>query len=204
MHAMTLPDGCSEVACGKIAAIVTCLSMDARAAPRAQRADAPWRLVRIEQPQLPWYRDLFRRVGEEWLWHSRLAMAPENLEAIIRHPDVAIHALRLNERDEGLLELDFRHAPHCELAFFGLTATVRGAGAGRWLMNRALEYAWARPIARFWVHTCTLDHPGALEFYLRSGFRAYARQIEIVDDPRLTGLAPRTAAPQVPILEPPR
>jgi hypothetical protein len=28
----------------------------------------------------------------------------------------------------------------------------------------------------------------------------YARSVEIADDPRLAGLLPRTAAPQVPIL----
>jgi hypothetical protein len=71
-------------------------------------------------------------------------------------------------------------------------------------MNRAIERAWARPIHRFWVHTCTLDHPGALGFYIRSGFRPYARRVEVADDPRLVGLAPRTSAPHVPIIEAPR
>jgi hypothetical protein len=40
-----------------------------------------------------------------------------------------------------------------------------------------------------------------LGFYLRSGFRAYARRIEVADDPRLTGLAPRSAAKHIPIVE---
>jgi hypothetical protein len=35
--------------------------------------------------------------------------------------------------------------------------------------GRAIERAWARAIDRFWVHTCTHDHPGALAFYLRTG-----------------------------------
>ncbi|MCC7273790.1 MAG: GNAT family N-acetyltransferase, partial [Alphaproteobacteria bacterium] len=73
-------------------------------------------------------------------------------------------------------------------------------GAGRWLMNRAVEIAWARPIARFWVHTCTLDHPGALAFYVRSGFVPFRRQVEIADDPRLLGQAPRSAAAHVPVI----
>jgi hypothetical protein len=70
-------------------------------------------------------------------------------------------------------------------------------------MNRAIERAWARPIHRFWVHTCTLDHPGALGFYIRSGFKPYARRVEVADDPRLVGLAPRTSAPHIPIIEVP-
>ena len=83
--------------------------------------------------------------------------------------------------DEGLLELDFRQSGECELAFFGVTGREIGTGAGRWLMNRAIEQAWAHPIRRFWVHTCTLDHAGALAFYVRSGFVPYRRQIEIAD-----------------------
>jgi GNAT superfamily N-acetyltransferase len=105
------------------------------------------------------------------------------------------------EGDEaGLLELDFRHADECEVSFFGLAPEFIGAGAGRWLMNQALERAWSRPLRRLWIHTCTLDHPSALAFYLRSGFQAYRRQIETVPDPRLTGLLPRTAAPHVPLI----
>jgi hypothetical protein len=45
-----------------------------------------------------------------------------------------------------------------------------------------------------------LDHPDALAFYIRSGFRPFRRQIEITDDPRLTGVLPETAAPHVPII----
>jgi GNAT superfamily N-acetyltransferase len=75
-----------------------------------------------------------------------------------------------------------------------------GSGAARWLMNRALERAWSRPVTRFWVHTCTFDHPAAVAFYQRSGFRAFRRQIEIVDDPRLNGIAPRSVARHVPVI----
>jgi hypothetical protein len=50
------------------------------------------------------------------------------------------------------------------------------------------------------VHTCNLDHPGALAFYVRTGFKPYQRQIEIADDPRLAGVLSRSAAPHVPVL----
>ena len=68
-------------------------------------------------------------------------------------------------------------------------------------MDKAIQLAWAEPIDRFWVHTCTLDHPRALAFYMRSGFTAYRRELEVADDPRLTGVLPREAAPQIPIIE---
>ena len=66
--------------------------------------------------------------------------------------------------------------------------------------NRALEIAWSRPIRRLWLHTCTFDHPGAVPFYVRSGFHSYRRQVEVANDPRIIGLLPGTAAPHVPLI----
>jgi GNAT superfamily N-acetyltransferase len=197
---MILPDGYSDVAPGKIAAVVTHLEMIARPAPRPDPASA-WTLRRVEIPPLDWFRDLYRRVGEEWLWFSRLQMSDADLAAIIQAPLVEVYALEHEGRDEGLLELDFREAGQCELAFFGVTAKLIGSGAGSWLMNRALELSWSRPITRVWVHTCTFDHPSALAFYQRSGFRPFRRQIEVADDPRLDGTAPRDVARHVPVIE---
>ena len=197
---MILPDGYSDGPPGKIAAVVTHLEMIARPAPRPDPASA-WTLRRVETPPLDWFRDLYRRVGEEWLWFSRLQMSDADLAAIIQAPLVEVYALEHEGRDEGLLELDFRDAGQCELGFFGVTAKLIGSGAGSWLMNRALELAWSRPVGRVWVHTCTFDHPSALAFYQRSGFRPFRRQIEVADDPRLDGTAPRDVARHVPVIE---
>ena len=197
---MILPDGYSDIPAGKIAAVVTHLEMTERPTLLPDPPGA-FTLRRVETPNLNWYRDLYRRVGEDWLWFSRLQLADAELAAIIRSPQVEVYGLVHEGRDEGLLELDFREDGRCELAFFGVTAKLIGSGAGRWLMNRALERAWSHPVERVWVHTCTLDHPSALAFYQRSGFRAFRRQIETADDPRLDGTAPRDAARHVPMIE---
>jgi GNAT superfamily N-acetyltransferase len=192
-------NGYHDVPAGKLAAVTTSLEMFARPALRPE-AGAPGKLRRIAQPDVAWYRDLYSRIGAEWLWSSRLRMSTEALGAKIRHPAVEVYALTVGERDEGLIELDFREPDVCELRMFGVTAPLIGTGAGRWLMNRAIEIAWAKPIRRFWVHTCTFDHPSALGFYIRSGFTPFRRQIEIADDPRLDGTLPRESAAHVPII----
>ena len=199
---MHIPDGYHEIPAGKLAAVVTYLEMSARPAPRAEPADAPWTLRHVEHPALDWYRGLYRRVGTDWLWSSRLGLSDAELLAIVSSPGVEVYALGFNGRDEGILELDFRVAGECEIAFFGLGQSILGAGAGRWLMTRAIARAWVHPITRVWLHTCSLDSPAALGFYIRSGFTAYDRKVEVYDDPRLTGVLPRAAAPQVPIVEP--
>ena len=201
---MIVPDGYSDVPAGKIAAVVTHLEMTERPSPVVDRLADPlaiWTLRKVETPALDWFRDLYRRVGEEWLWFSRMQIPDDDLAAIIQAPRVEVYALVHEGRDEGLLELDFRDAGQCEIVYFGVTASLVGRGAARWLMNRALELAWSRPVERVWLHTCTFDHPAAMPFYQRAGFRPFRRQIEVADDPRLDGTVRRDVAKHVPIIE---
>jgi GNAT superfamily N-acetyltransferase len=195
-----LPDGRSDIPAGKVAAVITHLQMTARPAPRPV-PPGPWVLRKVAMPSVDSYRELYRRVGQEWLWIARIRMADAELSARIQSPDVEIYALVNEGRDEGLLELDFRDPGACEIVFFGVTSKLVGTGAGRWLMSRTLELAWSRPLERLWLNTCTFDHPSALAFYQRSGFHAFRRQIVILDDPRLDGTVPRHVATHVPVIE---
>ena len=186
---------------GMVATIVTHLEMRER--PRlAPVPPAPLRLVPWKTPDLSAYRTLFRRVGAPWLWFSRLVMADDALAAILHDPAVEVYAVTDPRGTEvGLLELDFRALPDCELSFFGLAPGYTGKGLGRWLMAQAKALAWRKGVERFWVHTCTLDSPAALGFYIKSGFAPFAREVEIFADPRLAGILPRDAAPHAPVLE---
>lgn len=195
-----LEDGYHDVPAHKIVAIVTSLQMVEQPERRAEVA-GPWELVRHQKLALDAYRALYRKLGAEWLWFSRLAMPDDELASNIHAPQVELYVLDVGGVAEGLLELDFRKDGECELVFFGVSAALIGTGAGRWLMNRAIENAWCHPIRRFWLHTCTLDSPQALPFYMRSGFLPYERRVEVADDPRLSGHAPREAAPSLPIIE---
>lgn len=185
---------------GKLAAAVTYLAMSAAppARPDPQLAE-PLALERLAGRDVARYLAIFRRIGMRWLWFSRLAMPRARLVRLLDDPGVQAFAVVAQGRDVGLLELDARRKHATELAFLGLDDAVIGRGAGRWLMNRALELAFSRPIARFFVHTCNFDHPGAIGFYERSGFIAERMAVEIADDPRLKGHLPREAAPHVPI-----
>lgn len=165
--------------------------------------NAGFTLVRLTAPDLGGYRRLCRLVGEDWIWVSLLELDDDAVRAILADPSVEVYALRDGTGDIGLLQLDFRVAGECELVFSGVVNDAIGKGTGRFLMNEAIARAWSRPIERFWLHTCTFDHPAAIAFYRRSGFRPYALMVEVHDDPRLTGLLPRTAAPHIPLLDPP-
>lgn len=195
-------NGYTDLPPGKIAAVVTYLEMRER--PPLSRTEKPrgWSLQRIAD-DLDRYRGLFRRIGQPWLWFSRAVMPDEELASILNHPAVEAYALHDGTADIGLLELDFRSPNEAELTFLGLVPGTIGQGGGRFLMNEATRRAFAKPIERFFVHTCSLDHPLALTFYMRSGFKPYKRAIEVADDPRLLGFLPLDAGPHVPILAKP-
>lgn len=193
--------GTTDLPPGKIAAVVTSLEMFAKP---SVRPDPPgtegFSLDRIDGRDIERYLDIYRLLGERWMWFSRLVKPRAELAAILSDPSVDLYAVRFEGRDVGLLELDFRETGEGELTFFGLDEPVVGKGAGRWLMNRALALAWAKPIRRFWVHTCTIDHPGAISFYQRSGFKVFKRGIEIDDDPRLKGQMRADSVPHHPVI----
>lgn len=197
-----LPAGYSRVPPRHIAAVVTYLEMRRPPDPHGSpRLPAGFDLLPLARPTPDRYRTLFRIVGEDWLWFSRIVMPDDALRSIIDDPRVQIFALRHGDQDAGILELDFRAPGACELAFFGLANSAIGKGIGNALMHEALARAWSWPIERFWLHTCTFDHPAALGFYRRFGFTPYAFEVEVQVDPRLTGALPRHCAPHVPLLD---
>lgn len=197
-----IEDGYIDLPPGKIAAVVTYLELAPPPAlrhPGAGRDGQAPALAPIGA-DLARYRRLFREIGEPWLWVSRLQLADEALGAILSNAEVEALAVVREGRDIGLLELDFREGGACEIAFLGLVPGATGQGTGRFLIESAIVRAAARGVQRLWLHTCTFDHPGALAFYRKAGFRPFKRALEVLDDPRLSGLMPREAGPHVPVI----
>ncbi|MFZ4109852.1 MAG: GNAT family N-acetyltransferase [Polymorphobacter sp.] len=194
------------VASGEVATIVTSLEMLAPPTPTGPMKSA----LKLEHWPAPVdrdrYRMLFRRIGQEWLWRGRLVMADATLAAVLDAETTEVHvATRRDGPAVGLLELDFTVAGEFEIAYFGLVPGMIGNGHGAWLMAHALRIGWAggvakRPVGRGWLHTCDLDHPSALSFYQREGFRPFARSVEIYADPRAEGIYPPGSAPRIPRL----
>ena len=188
--------GLDELPPGHVGAVVTFLEMARRPEP-APAPESPLRMEHWDPVGLDRYRDLFRRVGGRWLWYSRLAMDDAALAAALGE----VHAvIGPSGEPAGMVELDFRTPGECLIRFLGLVPELAGQGLGRWLFAETLMRAWVPGVERVAVHTCSLDHPAALPAYLRAGFTACGRAFESFPDPRLTGLLPRDAAPQIPLV----
>jgi GNAT superfamily N-acetyltransferase len=188
------------VAADEVATVVTTLEMRERP-PLRPVPPSPLRLVRWRAPTPARYRALFRRVGEPWLWYSRLVMDDAALIRATHGDRTQVHAVVDGAGVEvGMLELTHPEPDWCALDYFGLIPELTGRGHGRWLMAMAMALAWRPGVAFVRVNTCTLDHPRALGFYRAQGFMPVGRTLETFPDPRALGLLPPTAAPQVPYL----
>ncbi|WP_420333566.1 GNAT family N-acetyltransferase [Roseibium sp.] len=194
--------GYTDVPDGKIAFVVTFLEMLAAPAKPLAPARDDVELVRWQEPNLTAYRQLFRQVGEDWIWFGRLTHGDEDLRQLLADPARENYLPMKGGTPIGTLELEFGNPEEPEISYFGLVPEAIGGGLGRWLMAQAVDIAWSRPeTKRLWLHTCTGDSPQAMKFYTSCGFKPYKRSIEIDDDPRLLGLYAHETAPHVPVIK---
>ncbi len=138
-------------------------------------------LLRAWNPPVSFYRYLYDAVGRPWTWTDRKRLSDEELGAIIQDDDVEIYVLQVGGVPAGYAELDLRRKPEIELAYLGLMPDFIGQGLGPYLLDWMIRRAWEYGPSRLWLHTCSLDHPGALPLYQRFGFRPYKREIERIE-----------------------
>src|SRR4051794_35224565 len=71
--------------------------------------------VRRHQCSVEHYRDLYRRVGEQWHWRDREKFSDEKLAAILSDDDVHIWELRVDGALGGYFELEKQPGPVVEI-----------------------------------------------------------------------------------------
>ncbi len=147
---------------------------------RSRPPDIAVAVETITAPTAAFYRELYDRVGRPWLWYERRLLSDGALETLLHRPDHALHVARHDGDLVGYFELGGE-----ELVFFGLTLPYIGRRIGPWLLDRAIECAFARGIPRLVLNTNTLDHPKALATYCKAGFRAVNRETHTLRDPRV-------------------
>jgi GNAT superfamily N-acetyltransferase len=133
------------------------------------------------------YRDLYDRVGQDWLWWLRRMMPDDMLARLLADPAVAVHVLTIDGVEAGFFELDATSWPDVNLSYFGLLPWAIGKGVGFSLLGAAIERVFAGPVRGMTVNTCTADHARALPNYRRAGFRIVRQINEVWDIPRRLG-----------------
>jgi GNAT superfamily N-acetyltransferase len=148
-------------------------------APSHQSFPAPREgltILHVRKPSAPYYRFLYNAVGKDYHWLSRRKLSDTELESVIQSPRNELHVLHVDGSPAGFAELDRRQPEEVELVQFGLMGEFIGQGLGKWFLQWTIDRAWSYRPRRFWLHTCTLDHPAALPLYKKAGFVEFQEQ----------------------------
>ena len=174
----------AKAAARRVPMTVTFLEMNAKPSalpppqPRGRCA-----LLRCEKPPAHFYRYLYDTIGADYYWVDRKNLSPKALKKVIHDPLNQLFVLYVEGNPAGMAELDMRKAGTANIAYFGLIPEAIGKRIGYFFLYHSCMNAWAQPIQRLTINTCTLDHPRALPLYQRLGFNAYNREERFVELP---------------------
>ena len=135
-------------------------------------------VVHARKPTVAYYRFLYDGVGRDYDWPSLKKLSDAELAALLNDPRLEVHVLMAEGVPAGFAELDRRIDGEIELVQFGLMPEFIGQGLGRYFLQWAIDRAWSYQPRRFWLHTCTKDHPAALPDYLKAGFAVYKEEVK--------------------------
>ena len=154
----------------------TYLSMASLSQVRPGRApQVPVALVPIAPCTVSEWRRLYSEIGGAWHWHDRDAWTDDQLASHLANSSISVYRVEAECDGEtvpraGFLELEIASDGAAEIVYLGLHSRVFGLGLGAWLVESAVNRAFALGASRVWLHTCTLDSPAALPNYLARGF----------------------------------
>src|SRR5437879_8670469 len=103
-------------------------------------------------------------------------LSDAELAALLNDPRLEVQVLMAEGVPAGFAELDRWVEGEVELVQFGLMPEFIGQGLGKWFLQWTIDRAWSYGPTRYWLHTCSNDHPGALPNYRKAGFEIYKEE----------------------------
>ncbi len=164
--------------------ITTYLEMRSREQLQPKRAGARFAVRERTERDWRFNRDLYFRVGEQWLWTDKRSWTDDQWKEYATAPALRTFAGHYDDVLAGYYELLRDSEGGIEIAYFGLLPDFIGGGLGGALLTSAIEEAWSGnsgiTAARVWVHTCNWDHPQALANYKARGMLVYKSEETVV------------------------
>jgi ribosomal protein S18 acetylase RimI-like enzyme len=144
-----------------------------RALRRGRVPEVDVHVARKDPCEPEFWRWLYTTVGAAYHWVDRLPWTDEEARAYLTDPAISLWVLTAEATVAGYFELKHEGDGNTEIVYFGLLPEFTGRGLGGFLLTEAVERAWAAGARRVWLHTCSLDHPSALQNYLARGFTVF-------------------------------
>ena len=117
----------------------------------------------------------YKQIGKRHQWVDRLIWQDKDWLKYISNENLKTYIFKRENDLVGYFELIFNNND-CEIAYFGILEEFIGKGYGGFLLSEALKIGFKRA-NRIWVHTCSLDHPNAIENYKSRGMKIFKTEI---------------------------
>ena len=167
--------------------------------PKLQPVDlGDFILKRNLHPTVDEYIDIYKAVGRDYIWNYRPGQSKETIQKIIQSSNTWLYFVYQKEQVVGLAELDASNPQDIELVHFGLIPEFHNQGIGKKFLNNIIQVTWSNNIKRMWLSTCGMDHPQAISFYEKSGFKIIKTKFSEFKDYRFSDFYSLSDAPQIP------
>ena len=117
----------------------------------------------------------YKQIGKRHQWVDRLIWQDKDWLKYISNENLRTYIFKIENDLVGYFELIFNN-DDCEIAYFGILEEFIGKGFGGFLLSEALKIGFKKA-NRIWVHTCSLDHPNAIENYKSRGMKIFRTEI---------------------------
>ena len=120
----------------------------------------------------------YKQVGKKYQWVDRLVWENKDWINYTSNNNLKTYVLKKKDDLVGYFELIFNAKKNeCEIAYFGILEDYFNKGFGGYMLSEALKNSFKLGAKRAWVHTCSLDHPHAIQNYKSRGMRVFKTEI---------------------------
>ena len=120
----------------------------------------------------------YKQVGKKYQWVDRLVWENKDWINYTSNNNLKTYVLKKKDDLIGYFELIFNSKKNeCEIAHFGILEDYFNKGFGGYMLSEALKNSFKLGAKRAWVHTCSLDHPHAIQNYKSRGMRVFKTEI---------------------------
>ncbi|MCH8193049.1 MAG: GNAT family N-acetyltransferase [Planctomycetes bacterium] len=123
-------------------------------------------------------RSFYLAVGEQWQWQDQRDWTEAQWCDYAEADSLRTFVVEHRTTSAGYFELRREQTGDVEIVHLGLLPPFIGKGLGGPLLSQALRRAWNWDAKRVWLHTCSKDHPRALDNYLKKGFAVFKTETQ--------------------------
>ena len=120
----------------------------------------------------------YKQIGKKYQWKDRLAWSNSDWIKYVSNKNLKTFILKKNKDLVGYFELILKvEVNESEIAYLGILEEYFHKGCGGYLLSEAIINSFKLGVKRVWVHTCSLDHPNAIENYKLRGMKIFKTEI---------------------------